>query len=86
MAQQNRIRLGTTGFRVRSLASLGGLRIRLCRELGCRPAATGPIGPLAWQPPHATGAALKRQKTKKRKKYSNHIAINKPYHFKGKLW
>ena len=27
-----------------------------------RPAATAPIGPLAWEPPYATGAAPKRQK------------------------
>ena len=26
-----------------------------------RPAATALIGPLAWEPPYATGAALKRQ-------------------------
>ena len=30
-----------------------------------RPAAVAPSGPLAWQPPYATGVALKRQKTKK---------------------
>ena len=29
-----------------------------------RPAATAPIGPLAWEPPYATGVALKRQKKK----------------------
>ena len=29
----------------------------------CRPAATAPIRPLAWEPPHAMGVALKRQKT-----------------------
>ena len=29
-----------------------------------RPAATAPIRPLAWEPPYATGVALKRQKTK----------------------
>ena len=29
-----------------------------------RPAATAPIRPLAWEPPCAEGAALKRQKTK----------------------
>ena len=29
-----------------------------------RPAAVAQIGPLAWEPPHAAGAALKRQKTK----------------------
>ena len=28
----------------------------------CRPAATAPIRPLAWEPPCAAGAALKRQK------------------------
>ena len=33
--------------------------------LWCRPEATAPIQPLAWEPPYATGAALKRQKTKK---------------------
>ena len=33
-----------------------------------RPAAAAPIGPLAWEPPYAVGAALKRQKTKKKKK------------------
>ena len=32
------------------------------------PAATAPIGPLAWEPPHAVGAALKIQKDKKEKK------------------
>ena len=32
----------------------------------CRPAATALIGPLAWEPPYATGVALKRQKTKKK--------------------
>ena len=29
--------------------------------------ATAPIRPLAWEPPYAAGAALKRQKTKKKK-------------------
>ena len=29
-----------------------------------RPAATAPIPPLAWEPPYATGMALKKQKTK----------------------
>jgi len=31
-------------------------------------AATAPIGSLAWEPPYAAGAALKRQKTKGKKK------------------
>ena len=35
--------------------------------LWCRPAATGLIGPLAWEPPYALGMALKRQKTNKKK-------------------
>ena len=29
----------------------------------CRPAAAAPIGPLAWEPPYATGAALKKKKS-----------------------
>ena len=36
--------------------------------LWCRPAATALIQPQAWESPHATGAALKRQKKKKKKK------------------
>ena len=27
-----------------------------------RPAATAPIGPLAWEPPYAAGAALEKTK------------------------
>ena len=30
-----------------------------------RPAATAPIGPLAWEPPYAASAALKRNKKQK---------------------
>ena len=33
--------------------------------LWLRPAATAPIGPLAWEPPYVVGVALKRQKKKK---------------------
>ena len=36
--------------------------------LWCRPAAAALIQPLAWEPPCAAGVALKRQKTKKKKK------------------
>ena len=36
--------------------------------LGCRLAATAPIGPLAWKPPYAVGVALKRQKKKRKEK------------------
>ena len=32
--------------------------------LWCRPAAVPPIQPLAWEPPYATGMALKRKKKK----------------------
>ena len=40
-----------------------------------RPAATAQIQPLAWEPPYALGAALKRQKTKQNKTTKN------PQHF-----
>ena len=39
--------------------------------LCCRPVATAPIRPLAWEPPNAPGAALEkaeRQKEKEKKK------------------
>ena len=36
--------------------------------LWCRPAATAPIQPLAWEPPYALGVALKIPKKKKKKK------------------
>ena len=39
--------------------------------LWCRPAAVAPIGPLAWEPPYATGSALKSQK----KKREYHISV-----------
>ena len=32
--------------------------------LWCRPAATAPIRPLAWEPPYAAGAALEDKKAK----------------------
>ena len=34
--------------------------------LWCRLVATASIRPVAWEPPYATGAALKRQKKKKK--------------------
>ena len=62
---------------VQFLASLSGLRIQHCFNVGhrcgldpellwlwCRPAATAPIQPLAWEPPYAKAVALKRQKEK----------------------
>ena len=36
--------------------------------LWCRPETTAPNRPLAWEPPYAMGAALKRQKKRKEKK------------------
>ena len=36
--------------------------------LWCRPATAAPIQPLAWEPPNAAVAALKRQKRKKERK------------------
>ena len=38
--------------------------------LRCRPAAVAPIQPPAWEPPYATGAALKRQNDQKKKKFN----------------
>ena len=43
-----------------------GLDPALLRLRG-RPVAAAPILPLVWEPPYATGVALKRQKTKKKK-------------------
>ena len=35
--------------------------------LWCRPAATPPIGPLAWERPYAMGVALKSKERKKKR-------------------
>ena len=35
--------------------------------LWCRPAATVPTGPLAWEPPYAGGVALKKKRLKNNK-------------------
>ena len=70
-------------IRVRSLASLSGLRIWSCCELWCscrfgsdlvllwlwrKPPATALIRLLVEEPPHATGTTLKRKKTKNKHK------------------
>ena len=52
-------------LQVQSLALLSGLRIQRCHELWCRPVATAPVRPLAWEPPYAAGAALLFIKNKK---------------------
>ena len=77
VVQWKRIRLGTMRFRVRSLASLSGLRPPVAMSYGvghrggldpallrlwCRPAAIAWIGLLAWEPPCAVSVALKKQK------------------------
>ena len=69
---------------VRSLALLSGLKTRHCHELWCRSqvrlgsrvavAVAGsyaPISPLAWEPPYATGAALKSKKQQQKQKTPN---------------
>ena len=48
------------------MALITGLRIWHCRELWYRPATIAPIRPLAWEPPYAAGAALKKKKQNKR--------------------
>ena len=55
-------------MRVQSLASLSVLKIHCCRELWNKLAAAAPIGPLAWEPPCAVGAALRKKKKKKEKR------------------
>ena len=79
MAQQKQIQPGTMRLWVQSLASLSGLRIWLCHELGVggrcgsdpgllwlqrRLAAVAPIGPLAWKLPYAAGAAQIKKEIK----------------------
>ena len=78
MAQQKQIRLGTMRLQVQPLALLSGLRTRHCCELWCRPAAVALTQPLAWEPLYAVDVALKRQKTKKKKKknHSLHLYSN----------
>ena len=43
--------------------------------LWCRPVATAPIRPLAWEPPYAVGVALKRQKRQKQNQKKTHRKI-----------
>jgi len=83
VAQGKRIWLVSMRMQVRSLASLGEVRIWCWRELWfrlqtqlrsrvavavCRLAAAAPIGPLAWERPYAKGAALKSKKKKRKRK------------------
>ena len=50
---------------------LGSDLVLLC--LWRRPVAIALIRPLAWEPPYAAGAALKRQKDQKKKKKKFHV-------------
>ena len=68
MAQGKQIWLVSRRTQVRSLALLSGLRIQHGGELWCRLVATALIWPLAWEPPYATGVALKRQNNNNNKK------------------
>ena len=43
--------------------------------LWCRLAAVAPIGPLAWEPPYATGVALEKTKRDKKKEKENETQI-----------
>ena len=45
-------------------------------RLWCRPGATTPIRPLAWEPPYAVGEALEKGKRQK-KKISTKNVLNK---------
>ena len=73
-------------MQVQSLASLSGLRIQHCCGCGVgrrrssdvallwlwgRLVATAPIGPLDWEPPYATGAALEKHSKTKQKTGNN---------------
>ena len=49
------------------LALLSGLKDPMLPWLWCRPMATAPIRPLAWEPSYAEGVALERQKQKRSK-------------------
>ena len=48
--------------------SLDSELLRLC----CKPAAAALIGPLAWELPYASGAALKKKKKSKQNKTHTH--------------
>ena len=74
MAQQEPIQLATMKFRVRSSVAMSCGVDHSCGSdlvllwLWWRPEAVAPIRPLAWEPPCAMGAALKRPKKKGKKK------------------
>ena len=82
MVQWKQIWLAYMRTQVQSLALLSELRTQHCCGIGrrcgsypallwlwCRPAAIAPIQLLAWEPPYATGPALKSKKKKGRSGY-----------------
>ena len=48
--------------------------------LWCRPVATAPIQPLAWEPPYAAGAALEMAKRQKKKKKNLFSQLDYKFH------
>ena len=56
---------------------LGSGAARVWLWLWCRPKATTPIGPLAWETPYAVGVAMKRKKKKKKKERKKIFWIKK---------
>ena len=44
-------------------------------RLWCRPVATAPIQPLAWEPPYAMGAAQEMAKRQKKKKCFKQVKL-----------
>ena len=80
-----RVKKSTNNKCWRACVEKGGQRCGLDPALPwlwCRSAATAPIGPLAWEPPHAASAALKN-KTKQNKKQNTHTHTKKK---KPKMW
>ena len=82
MAQQKQIWLVSMRTKIQSLALLSELSSRLAMSRGvghrrgldpellwlwCRPVAIALFRPLAWEPPYATSAALKKKKERKRR-------------------
>ena len=57
---------------------LGSGAARVWLWLWCRPKATTPIGPLAWEIPYAVGVAMKsKRKKKKEKKERKYFGLKK---------
>ena len=54
--------------------------------LWCGPVAIALIRPLVWDPPYAAGAALKRQKGKKRKKEKKQVSSGMEVLFQRKYF